>query len=296
MATRISQQQLNKFISPEAAMAPYNRAQESKESALQRDAALRNLITGKEMDETGRVAGDARQAQMRQEAIDANVGRANAQATASGMKPGKYSINAGEGSFSVNPESSFPGIGTLLGLTPGQEATDKDFGKDYSEYHAQGGNAGMKKNLQTVEEAVKDIENQDIWDQATGHLPDWARGVVGPTGLAREQNLKGAVQGTMKQTLGAQFTEKEGKRVEDRAYDPRLSKEENIRRASKIANELRAQAAQKDAAAKHFQRYGTLKGFNAVNAAVSSDPGPLETKVINGVTYEKVQGGWKKAQ
>lgn len=105
MATRISQEQLNKFISPDAAMAPYERAQQDKTNKNSQDAALAQLIRGKEMDESGRVAGDSRQAQMRQEAIDANVLRARNEAQRAGMQHGKYSVNAGEGSFSVNPEN-----------------------------------------------------------------------------------------------------------------------------------------------------------------------------------------------
>jgi hypothetical protein len=62
MATRISQEQLNKFISPEAAMAPYQRAQEDKKQRVageqameqqraQADAKLAELIKGNELTE-----------------------------------------------------------------------------------------------------------------------------------------------------------------------------------------------------------------------------------------------------
>lgn len=116
MATRISQEQLNKFINPEAAMAPYQRAQQSAESSKAQDAALRQLIRGKELDESAAVAGDTRQAQTKQAAIDANVQRARAEAARGGMQPGKYSINAGEGSFGVNPEQDGLGRQIAQGL------------------------------------------------------------------------------------------------------------------------------------------------------------------------------------
>lgn len=60
MATRISQAQLNKFISPEAAMAPYERAQRDKEQIRQQDAALAQLIKGKEIEEQQAVSKQQR--------------------------------------------------------------------------------------------------------------------------------------------------------------------------------------------------------------------------------------------
>lgn len=67
MATRISQEQLNKFISPEAAMAPYERAQKDKQQRVtgeqamaqqqaDADARLAQLIQGKGLDQENEVA------------------------------------------------------------------------------------------------------------------------------------------------------------------------------------------------------------------------------------------------
>lgn len=100
MATRITQAQLNKFISPEAAMAPYERAQQramrdldgEQQMARQReqsDSRLSELIKGK---------------QLEQDAIDSNVGRAREQAEKQGLQPNEYSITANQSGFGVNPE------------------------------------------------------------------------------------------------------------------------------------------------------------------------------------------------
>lgn len=114
MATRISQEQLNKFISPEAAMAPYNRAQESKESALQRDAALKQLITGKGMDADNKIAELGETDRLNQGAIENNLRRANEQAELQGVDLSKTDIGANENGLSVRaPDAN---LAALLGL------------------------------------------------------------------------------------------------------------------------------------------------------------------------------------
>jgi hypothetical protein len=101
MATRISQEQLNKFISPEAAMAPFDRMQKDKQ---QRVTGEQNMAQ-QSADADARLAQLIKGDELKQQSIDANVMRAQQQAAANGMERGKFSVNANEGGFSVNPES-----------------------------------------------------------------------------------------------------------------------------------------------------------------------------------------------
>jgi len=105
MATRITQEQLNKFISPDAAMAPYERAEKQRqqrvagEQAMQQqtagdDSRLRQLITGKDMDEASG-----------QRNIDANVRRVREEMRRSGVDPSRSSQTFNETGASFNPET-----------------------------------------------------------------------------------------------------------------------------------------------------------------------------------------------
>jgi len=109
MATRITQEQLNKFISPDAAMAPYERAEKQRqqrvagEQAMQQqivgdDSRLRQLITGKNMDEASG-----------QRNIDANVRRMREEMRRSGVDPSKSSQTFNETGASFNPETDAMG-------------------------------------------------------------------------------------------------------------------------------------------------------------------------------------------
>jgi hypothetical protein len=71
-------------------MAPYQRTQQSKESQLERDARIAQLIKGQELN---------------QQALESNINRAQQEAARMGLKPGKYSINATQGGIGVNPEN-----------------------------------------------------------------------------------------------------------------------------------------------------------------------------------------------
>jgi hypothetical protein len=70
MATRISQDQLSKFISPEAAMAPYKRAQEVKMQQLEAQAAMERQAAGDAAHMERQVTGDS--AQMDRTRFDAD--------------------------------------------------------------------------------------------------------------------------------------------------------------------------------------------------------------------------------
>ncbi len=148
-------------------------------------------------------------------------------------------------------------------LTPGQETADKAFGKDYADYIAGGGRAGVDKNLKQLEDTKDDLKNTTWFEQTMGGAPKLLRDYLTPKAVAREDMVKNSVQATLRQTLGAQFTEREGNMLMDRAYNPRLSPEENIKRVTAIAKELRDKADQKERTGALFEKTGSIKGLNA---------------------------------
>lgn len=156
---------------------------------------------------------------------------------------------------------------------PGQDALDKAFAKEYSDYVTSGGSSSMASNLAQLREisgalsGIDPVTGQPVQkiDSATGGLtsilPKAARDYVSPDSAALQDRLEKVVQGSMKQVLGAQFTEKEGKNVLERAFNIRQSPEENAKRVNQLFNELAAAAQAKQAAIDYYEQNGTLKGF-----------------------------------
>lgn len=175
----------------------------------------------------------------------ANLGELRKQA------PGS-TVHFGEASVTPPPN---------MGLTPGQEAADKTFGKDYADYVAGGGKAGVEKSLEGLEAAKGDLKNATKFDRVAGVLPNWARSFLAPGDVAREDAVRNAVQMSLRQILGSQFTEKEADSFMSRHYNPRLAPEENMKRIDAATKELKKRAAQKDVSAKHFESTGSLRGL-----------------------------------
>ncbi|HTL13065.1 MAG TPA: hypothetical protein VL588_11280 [Bdellovibrionota bacterium] len=151
-------------------------------------------------------------------------------------------------------------------LSPGQKAADEAFGKDMADYSYGGGQATVEKNLGKLSGGIDTLKsNPDL----TGHLSmkipllgsDAAQDVLNPQMAQVRDDIRGAIQGTLRQVLGPQFTEKEGTAIFNRAFNPRLTADENARRATQEMSALQNMAADKERAQAYFRQNGTLQGF-----------------------------------
>lgn len=153
-------------------------------------------------------------------------------------------------------------------LTKGQESADREFGKAYNDYVALGGASGVSANMQKLDTALGRLEKLSQSSQASqlgtrlgGVLPEGIRGLATPKLKAIEQDVRTNVLGLLRQTLGPQFTEKEGERIFNQVYDPTLPPAENLRRVRNLQQSLVGSAQAKEQAIKHFEAYGTLTGL-----------------------------------
>jgi len=176
-------------------------------------------------------------------------------------------------------------------LTPGQEAADKAYGKDYQEWNPQGGYAGVEKQLGALESAAQALkDNPGMTGPVVSAMPDVIRRRTNPEAFALQQQVEQAVQGSLRATLGAQFTEKEGERIMRNSFDPALPAEENIKKLNATIQELKTKALEKERSAKYFEQTGTLKGLGAAGNKVNSSP--ATSAPINDPGFE----AWKKAK
>lgn len=164
-----------------------------------------------------------------------------------------------------------------LGLTPGQQAADVAFGKEYADYQAAGGHAGVEKNLKALEGVASDVEKQTGLERFLAYVPEVLGGrslreSFAPADIAREDAVRNAIQSTLRQTLGAQFTAKEGEALMARAYNPRLSAEENKKRVLQAAQELRTKGSERERSGKYFEKKGTLKGLPIAGRQTAAAP------------------------
>lgn len=148
-------------------------------------------------------------------------------------------------------------------LTPAEMAVDAAYAKEYTELIAGGGLADLQKNVGQLREVKQRLESGkvDLTGGISGYMPTWMRAPFDPESVAAQETVEEVVQRNLKSILGAQFTEEEGKRLIDRAYNPRLEEPENAKRIGRLLTAMDSALEAKQAAAAYYEANGTLKGF-----------------------------------
>lgn len=144
--------------------------------------------------------------------------------------------------------------------TPGQQAVDREFAKEFSSFIAAGGAADVEKNLKQLEDAKGILKSgKNVTGPAIGRAP--LQEIFNPAAVDLREQVEEVVQRNLRLILGAQFTEKEGTRLIERAFNPKLDEKVNLKRINRLIDQIRSAARAKSAAADFFQKNGTLQGF-----------------------------------
>jgi hypothetical protein len=201
-----------------------------------------------------------------------------------------YSQDPKTGAIDIQKTSVFDEIvkmekdktGGIGNLTKGQESVDKAFSKEYQKFVIEGGFADVQKGLSQLDEAVAILSSgENVTGSVISRLP--FQDSVNPSGVKAKELVSEVVQRNLRLILGAQFTEKEGEQLINRAYNPKLSEKENIERIQRLATSMKKALKQKQDAAKYFEKNGTLKGYagttNITVDSISNDAG-LKSKNV----------------
>lgn len=146
-----------------------------------------------------------------------------------------------------------------------QKTIDREFGKDYADWKLKGGyadTASQLQNLRGVQKQLTAKNGPNVTGPMLSMLPDAVRSRVLPKSTAMQQSVEESVQRTLRQTLGPQFTEKEGALFMQRGFDPRLSETENAKKTAKMIDRLDAMVKAKEAAAAYYEAHGTMIGYD----------------------------------
>lgn len=160
-------------------------------------------------------------------------------------------------------------------LRAGQVQVARDTGKEFAAWEG-GGKARAEKNIGLLEDAVKKLsKNPDLSGGITSKIPglrsDVLQEELNPEGIAVRDQVRNAIQTTLRETLGAQFTQQEGEAIFNRAFNPRLSAAENAKRAAIEVKALKQMVKDREAL---FRKQGFSKGNTA--------PGPQSSRTEMG--------------
>ena len=149
-----------------------------------------------------------------------------------------------------------------LRLTPGQKAVDNAFASDFVEWRG-GGFADVEKNIGQLSGVIDTLETgeSNITGPGIGLQPNGLLALTNPAALDTKEQVEEVVQRNLRVILGAQFTEKEGERLIQRAYNPFLEESLNAKRLNRLVKAMSAAAKSKEKAARYFENNGTLAGY-----------------------------------
>lgn len=148
-------------------------------------------------------------------------------------------------------------------ISAGQEAIDREFGKEYATYIGGGGYSDTLKQLSQLKVAsdALGVEGNNLTGKLYGMTPESIRPYTNPEAVNNQELVQEAAQRNLRIVLGAQFTEKEGDRLIARVYNPKLPPATNKLRVDRLAEQIKLAAKSKDDAMKYFEKNGTLKGW-----------------------------------
>lgn len=154
-----------------------------------------------------------------------------------------------------------------------EKSYSRKLGTSFSEYTTKD-RPMIIANIDKVDEAINLMDSGKVIGQTT-YTPDMYLGLKSPSTVIARDNIKSAIQDTLRPTLGAQFTENEGKRIMALAYDENLGPEINRQRAQKLKDVLSTKVQFQDDLLSYIRaNNGSDAGFPYQNYGMVKVGGP----------------------
>jgi len=170
-----------------------------------------------------------------------------------------------------------------IDLTPAQKKVDEEFAKIASDYTLKG-SAQIESNLKNLDEKIRILEagELNVSGPVIGTLGDAAMGAFAPDAASFISDIRDIVFQSLREKLGAQFTEREGNRLVNAAFNQYLDEERNVARLQRLYDTIDQAARAKQAAINYYQEKNTIAGYKAPVLTFSS----LMDDIISNTDYE----------
>ena len=161
--------------------------------------------------------------------------------------------------------------GTREGGAPGgidlsvvEKKMDEEFAKMIVEYIYKD-KPQVTENLRNLSEKIEILKagSQNVSGPFIGILGDRAKGIFTPEAASFLGDIRDVVFQSLREKLGAQFTEREGDRLVAAAFNPLLPEAMNIARLKRLYITIEEAARAKEEGLTYFNENGTIKGYEA---------------------------------
>tara|TARA_R100000687_G_C6443645_1_gene161796 strand:- start:289 stop:1914 length:1626 start_codon:yes stop_codon:yes gene_type:complete len=169
------------------------------------------------------------------------------------------------------------------GNSKGFQALNNAAAKGVYDWTGAGGFAQVKENIDKLDDVITTLkENDDITGNVVGNIPAAFRVFINPESVAVQDDINSIVFQSLRATLGAQFTEQEGKKLIEASFNVKLSEEVNIKRLERLKEKLLNMANSKESASKYFYaNNGSMEGYTGVTTFGFDDANASEEAQTN---------------
>ena len=179
--------------------------------------------------------------------------------------PANRNLLSGE----VKPVMSSSGTNINLGQgAGGWKTVNEKFGTEVNEWVISGGFSGAKANLIKIDDAIKQLEESKgdffgLTGKNVGVIPKGLRTIFNPDSADLEDNIRSIVYESLRQTLGAQFAEREGEKLIQASFNSMLSEKKNIVRLKRMRAKILEMAKAKQKSYEYFiANDGDMSGYS----------------------------------
>ena len=181
-----------------------------------------------------------------------------------------------------------------VSLTPIEKKIDENFAKEAVEYSS-GGKAQIEANIINLDDKIKILEKGElnVSGPFIGNIPEGAQSILNPPALSFIGDIRDIVFQSLREKLGAQFTEREGDRLVAAAFDQRLPEAANIKRLKRLQGVIKNAAKSKEDMIAYANQNNTLKGYEADPLTFNSIYDSLVSEDFAGKTDEELKSLFK---
>ena len=185
--------------------------------------------------------------------------------------------------------------GGLL-LTPGEKKLDEKFTTTAEKWLASG-SAQVDANLANLDNKIARLYSGDenVSGPGFAFIPETLKPVLAPGAVGFLDEISDITFQSLRETLGAQFTEKEANRLIRASFNQNLPEELNIPRLQRLSAKLKSIKQNKNNQIAYWMDNGTLKGYQKEDVTFDSILDSILFAEYQSLSSEEIMERYKQA-
>ena len=148
-----------------------------------------------------------------------------------------------------------------LDLSDYQRKTDEAFATEAVKFESTE-KWSLLTNIDKLDDSIAALKQSDsLTGPVIGNIPDIILAFTNPEAIGLEDDIRSIVYQSLRATLGAQFTEREGNRLVAATFNQLLGEEINMKRLERLRAETYNMIKAKEDKIAYLKKEGTLRGY-----------------------------------